>query len=129
MDEKLKALSQDEQHTFTKALMKLACFARKFDGAVLKRPTAYIKGRAADTEHRGTDQAADARGAQAEPETLQPRLRPQLKLGILRLDYNYEPAPGDIDYPMSFKYKVTSVYTCLQSKLRNRVIDMICTPV
>lgn len=28
------------------------------------------------------------------------------KLGILRLDYDYPPAPGDIDHPGSFSYKV-----------------------
>ena len=28
------------------------------------------------------------------------------KLGILRLDYNYPPAPGDIDCPKSFSYSV-----------------------
>mmetsp|Transcript_34702 Transcript_34702/g.68529 ORF Transcript_34702/g.68529 Transcript_34702/m.68529 type:complete len:328 (-) Transcript_34702:323-1306(-) len=28
------------------------------------------------------------------------------KLGVLRLDYNYPPAPGDIDHPDSFSYPV-----------------------
>lgn len=102
MEGKLNALSNEEQHTFSKVIKKLACIARKVDGAVLKRPAAYIKGRAEpDTAERDTTKA-DA----VEPERLAPRVRPQVRLGILRLDYNYEAAPGDIDYPMSFKYKV-----------------------
>lgn len=30
----------------------------------------------------------------------------QVSLGIIRLDYNYEASPGDIDHPDSFGYKV-----------------------
>ena len=28
-------------------------------------------------------------------------------LGVIRLDYDYPPAPGDIDSPQSYEYKVT----------------------
>jgi len=29
-----------------------------------------------------------------------------VKLGVIRLDYEYPPAPGDIDHPDSYEYKV-----------------------
>lgn len=29
-----------------------------------------------------------------------------VKLGVIRLEYNYPPAPGDIDHPDSFGYDV-----------------------
>lgn len=33
-------------------------------------------------------------------------VKDQVSLGIIRLDYNYEAAPGDIDHPSSFDYDV-----------------------
>eukprot|EP00892_Ulva_mutabilis_P007386 jgi/Ulvmu1/5019/UM021_0036.1 len=109
MEGKMKALSTEERHTFSKIIKKLACVARKVDDAVFgpadcgkKRAVTDKAPTAADTEAGAPAEA----GGELEPERLLPRLRPQVKLGILRLDYNYEAAPGDIDYPMSFKYKV-----------------------
>ena len=32
--------------------------------------------------------------------------RPAASLGVVRLDYNYPPAPGDIDSPLSYAYPV-----------------------
>lgn len=28
-------------------------------------------------------------------------------MGVIRLDYNYPPAPGDIDFPGSYDYDIT----------------------
>ncbi len=33
-------------------------------------------------------------------------LKEHVSLGIIRLDYNYPPAPGDIDHPDSYAYDV-----------------------
>jgi len=35
-----------------------------------------------------------------------PNLYEGASLGVMRLDYNYPPAPGDIDHPASYKYPV-----------------------
>ena len=35
-----------------------------------------------------------------------PEQRDEASLGILRLDYDYPPAPGDIDHSGSFAYRV-----------------------
>ena len=40
--------------------------------------------------------------------------REEASLGILRLDYDYPAAPGDIDYPGSFGYRVRS--PCAQAR-------------
>lgn len=110
MDEKLKALPQEDQHAITRVVKKLACAARKFDAAILKKKPAAITGREVDVASPAKDSKAhvgnvpQAEGPQ--PSKFMPHPRPQLKLGILRLDYNYEAAPGDIDHPQSFKYKV-----------------------
>lgn len=111
MEEKFKALSKEEQHTLSRVLKKVACVARKFDQNVLKKPAAYIAGRGVDDDKPTNDAQASAGthtpADSPKPSNFMPHPRPQLKLGILRLDYNYEAAPGDIDYPKSFKYKVT----------------------
>ena len=35
-----------------------------------------------------------------------PKLKPAPKLGIIRLEYDYDANPGDIDHPGTFKYEV-----------------------
>lgn len=106
MDEKLKALSKEDQHTFSRVVSKLACVARKFDSHLLKKKPGRreLDSKAA---YGGGPTSGPAHSSETQPSQFVPHPRPQLKLGIVRLDYNYEPAPGDIDYPKSFKYKVS----------------------
>lgn len=125
MDEKLKSLSQEDQHTFTRVVKKLACAARKFDSTILKKKPTAITGRGADVPSPANDSKAhdgnDPETESPKPSKFMPHPRPQLKLGILRLDYNYEAAPGDIDYPQSFKYKV--IYRSLEVAVNLRGLE------
>jgi len=45
-------------------------------------------------------------GCQSSSATGPGKLRNAAKLGVIRLDYDYPPAPGDIDSPLSFGYDV-----------------------
>ena len=51
-----------------------------------------------------------------------------VSLGVIRLDYNYPPAPGDIDCPDTYAYKVfyhavpgLTFKSCQENKLDNQI--------
>merc|ERR1719261_2187594 len=59
-----------------------------------------------------------------------------VSLGVIRLDYDYPPAPGDIDSPQSFGYDVfyrvvpgLTFEMCQSGKMTKQVEDSFCDAI